>query len=261
MSNFAQKKLFHNINYYYDVLRDDKKWKDLKKLVLILRHLKQQGHEAYFVGGSVRDLIIDRPIGDIVLHICSTRRSDWLYFQEMFLVVLSMELLNCCRENWWALWVNYFFEQKRILRFSKDLLCVQFVRFIKKEDLNVSWFHDECNCYDRRKQNVWFICWTEAIQQREIVTVGNAADRFQKCPANDCVVFGVVSTLGFSLENENESKAIETHGHFALYYSRLENCLTGTYCVKRSQRIVETKLFLICHIYKCQRETVKSYAV
>lgn len=36
-----------------------------KKASSIIETLKQQGHEAYFVGGSVRDLIIDRPIGDI----------------------------------------------------------------------------------------------------------------------------------------------------------------------------------------------------
>lgn len=31
-----------------------------KKASSIIETLKQQGHEAYFVGGSVRDLIIDK---------------------------------------------------------------------------------------------------------------------------------------------------------------------------------------------------------
>lgn len=31
----------------------------------IIQRLKQHGHEAYFVGGAVRDLLLGRPIGDV----------------------------------------------------------------------------------------------------------------------------------------------------------------------------------------------------
>ena len=51
----------------------------------------------------------------------------------------------------------------------------------------------------------------EAIQQREIVTVGNA-HRFQEDALRMMRGIRFVSTLGFSLEMKTK-QAIETHGH------------------------------------------------
>ena len=44
----------------------------------ILQHIKSQGYEAYFVGGSVRDYLMNKDIHDI--DITTSATPDRIYF-------------------------------------------------------------------------------------------------------------------------------------------------------------------------------------
>ena len=59
---------------------------------------------------------------------------------------------------------------------------------------------------DRRRKMVDLFAGQEAIQKREIVTVGNAADRFQEDALRMMRGIRFVSTLGFSLETKRSKQ-------------------------------------------------------
>ena len=124
---------------------------------------------------------------------------------------------------------------------------VQFVRSLE-EDLKRRDFTMNAIAMTEEGEMVDLFAGQEAIQKREIVTVGNAADRFQEDALRMMRGIRFVSTLGFSLETKTK-QAIETYGHLLEHIAieritvEFEKLLTGTYCVKALKELVETKLF------------------
>ena len=124
---------------------------------------------------------------------------------------------------------------------------VQFVRSLE-EDLKRRDFTMNAIAMTEEGEMVDLFAGQEAIQKREIVTVGNAADRFQEDALRMMRGIRFVSTLGFSLETKTK-QAIETYGHLLEHIAieritvEFEKLLTGTYCVKGLKELVETKLF------------------
>ena len=123
---------------------------------------------------------------------------------------------------------------------------VQFVRSLE-EDLKRRDFTMNAIAMTEEGKMVDLFAGQEAIQQREIVTVGNAASFSRRCPANDAW-YSVCKHVRFFIRNENK-QAIETHGHLLEHIAieritvEFEKLLTGTYCVKGLKELVETKLF------------------
>lgn len=46
-----------------------------RQALSVIKTLKRHGHEAYFVGGAVRDYLLQRPIGDIDIATSTTRKK------------------------------------------------------------------------------------------------------------------------------------------------------------------------------------------
>ncbi|MFV8519913.1 CCA tRNA nucleotidyltransferase [Bacillus sp. SBS7] len=216
-----------------------------KKASSIIETLKQQGHEAYFVGGSVRDLIIDRPIGDIDIATSALPEEVMAIFPRHVPVGLEHGTVIVV-ENGEPYEVTTFRTESEYEDFRRPS-SVQFVRSLE-EDLKRRDFTMNAIAMTEEGEMVDLYAGQEAIQKREIVTVGNAADRFQEDALRMMRGIRFVSTLGFSLEN-NTKQAIETYGHLLEHIAieritvEFEKLLTGTYCVKGLQELVETKLF------------------
>ncbi|WP_144610606.1 CCA tRNA nucleotidyltransferase [Bacillus cereus] len=216
-----------------------------KKASSIIETLKQQGHEAYFVGGSVRDLIIDRPIGDIDIATSALPEEVMAIFPRHVPVGLEHGTVIVV-ENGEPYEVTTFRTESEYEDFRRPS-SVQFVRSLE-EDLKRRDFTMNAIAMTEEGEMVDLFAGQEAIKKREIVTVGNAADRFQEDALRMMRGIRFVSTLGFSLEN-NTKQAIETYGHLLEHIAieritvEFEKLLTGTYCVKGLQELVETKLF------------------
>jgi len=216
-----------------------------KKASSIIETLKQQGHEAYFVGGSVRDLIIDRPIGDIDIATSALPEEVMAIFPRHVPVGLEHGTVIVV-ENGEPYEVTTFRTESEYEDFRRPS-SVQFVRSLE-EDLKRRDFTMNAIAMTEEGEMVDLFAGQEAIQKREIVTVGNAADRFQEDALRMMRGIRFVSTLGFSLEMKTK-QAIETYGHLLEHIAieritvEFEKLLTGTYCVKGLQQLVETKLF------------------
>ncbi|WHY30664.1 CCA tRNA nucleotidyltransferase [Bacillus wiedmannii] len=219
--------------------------KRFKKASSIIETLKQQGHEAYFVGGSVRDLIIDRPIGDIDIATSALPEEVMSIFPRHVPVGLEHGTVIVV-ENGEPYEVTTFRTESEYEDFRRPS-SVQFVRSLE-EDLKRRDFTMNAIAMTEEGEMVDLFAGQEAIQKREIVTVGNAADRFQEDALRMMRGIRFVSTLGFSLEMKTK-QAIETYGHLLEHIAieritvEFEKLLTGTYCVKGLQELVETKLF------------------
>ncbi|MCU5211777.1 CCA tRNA nucleotidyltransferase [Bacillus paranthracis] len=216
-----------------------------KKASSIIEILKQQGHEAYFVGGSVRDLIIDRPIGDIDIATSALPEEVMAIFPRHVPVGLEHGTVIVV-ENGEPYEVTTFRTESEYEDFRRPS-SVQFVRSLE-EDLKRRDFTMNAIAMTEEGKMVDLFAGQEAIQKREIVTVGNAADRFQEDALRMMRGIRFVSTLGFSLETKTK-QAIETYGHLLEHIAieritvEFEKLLTGTYCVKALKELVETKLF------------------
>ncbi|EEL07132.1 CCA-adding enzyme [Bacillus cereus BDRD-ST196] len=207
--------------------------------------LKQHGHEAYFVGGSVRDLIIDRPIGDIDIATSALPEEVMAIFPRHVPVGLEHGTVIVV-ENGEPYEVTTFRTESEYEDFRRPS-SVQFVRSLE-EDLKRRDFTMNAIAMTEEGEMVDLFAGKEAIRLKEITTVGDAADRFQEDALRMMRGIRFVSTLGFSLEIKTK-QAIETYGHLLEHIAieritvEFEKLLTGTSCVNGLQELVETKLF------------------
>ncbi|EOO22337.1 CCA tRNA nucleotidyltransferase [Bacillus cereus] len=211
----------------------------------IIEMLKQHGHEAYFVGGSVRDLIIDRPIGDIDIATSALPEEVMAIFPRHVPIGLEHGTVIVV-ENGEPYEVTTFRTESEYEDFRRPS-SVQFVRSLE-EDLKRRDFTMNAIAMTEEGEMVDLFAGKEAIRLKEITTVGDAADRFQEDALRMMRGIRFVSTLGFSLEIKTK-QAIETYGHLLEHIAieritvEFEKLLTGTYCVNGLQELVETKLF------------------
>lgn len=216
-----------------------------KKASSIIEMLKQHGHEAYFVGGSVRDLIIDRPIGDIDIATSALPEEVMAIFPRHVPVGLEHGTVIVV-ENGEPYEVTTFRTESEYEDFRRPS-SVQFVRSLE-EDLKRRDFTMNAIAMTEEGEMVDLFAGKEAIRLKEITTVGDLADRFQEDALRMMRGIRFVSTLGFSLEIKTK-QAIETYGHLLEHIAieritvEFEKLLTGTYCVNGLQELVETKLF------------------
>ncbi|WP_283749978.1 CCA tRNA nucleotidyltransferase [Bacillus cereus] len=216
-----------------------------KKASSIIEILKQHGHETYFVGGSVRDLIIDRPIGDIDIATSALPEEVMAIFPRHVPVGLEHGTVIVV-ENGEPYEVTTFRTESEYEDFRRPS-SVQFVRSLE-EDLKRRDFTMNAIAMTEEGEMVDLFAGKEAIRLKEITTVGDAADRFQEDALRMMRGIRFVSTLGFSLEIKTK-QAIETYGHLLEHIAieritvEFEKLLTGTYCVNGLQELVETKLF------------------
>ncbi|WP_002149319.1 CCA tRNA nucleotidyltransferase [Bacillus cereus] len=216
-----------------------------KKASSIIEILKQHGQEAYFVGGSVRDLIIDRPIGDIDIATSALPEEVMAIFPRHVPVGLEHGTVIVI-ENGEPYEVTTFRTESEYEDFRRPS-SVQFVRSLE-EDLKRRDFTMNAIAMTEEGEMVDLFAGKEAIRLKEITTVGDAADRFQEDALRMMRGIRFVSTLGFSLEIKTK-QAIETYGHLLEHIAieritvEFEKLLTGTYCVNGLQELVETKLF------------------
>ncbi|HEK9102186.1 CCA tRNA nucleotidyltransferase [Bacillus pfraonensis] len=219
--------------------------KRFKQAGAIIETLKQHGHEAYFVGGSVRDFIINRPIGDIDIATSALPEEVMHLFPRHVPVGLEHGTVIVVQEG-----VPYEVTTFRTEGDYEDFRrpsSVQFVRSLK-EDLKRRDFTMNAIAMNEVGDIIDLFAGQDAIRKQEIVTVGNAAHRFQEDALRMMRGIRFVSTLGFSLE-EQTKRAIEKYGHLLEHIAieritvEFEKLLTGIYCVKGLQQLVETKLF------------------
>lgn len=167
-----------------------------EKALPVIQQLKQQGYEAYFVGGAVRDYILGRSVYDIDITTSASPKEVMHLFRETIPVGIEHGTVI----------VRYNEENYEVTTFRKDEMYedyrhpkgIQFVRSLEEDlkrrdfTMNALAMTDEFTIIDLFQGK-------KDINNQVIKTVGCAEKRFQEDALRIMRAFRFMSQLCFSL--------------------------------------------------------------
>ncbi|WAA13742.1 CCA tRNA nucleotidyltransferase [Fervidibacillus halotolerans] len=175
----------------------------------LLNQIEQAGFEAYFVGGSVRDYLLNRPIEDVDIATSALPTEIKSIFPKTVDVGIEHGTVL----------VLYGGESYEITTFRsegnyEDFRRPKNVTFIRSlmEDLKRRDFTINAIAMTKEGELIDPFFGQEDLKKQLIRTVGNPKERFQEDALRMMRAIRFVSQLSFSLE-ENTAKAVEEHGH------------------------------------------------
>ncbi|HZG71927.1 MAG TPA: CCA tRNA nucleotidyltransferase [Chondromyces sp.] len=211
----------------------------------ILARIEEAGFEAFYVGGSVRDYILGRPIGDVDIATSALPEEVKKIFHKTVDVGIEhgtvLVLLNG---------KGYEVTTYRTESDYKDFRHPEKVMFVRtlSEDLQRRDFTMNAMAMDYKRGIIDPFHGREDLQNRQIRTVGPAEERFSEDALRMMRAARFVSQLGFSLE-EKTSQALKEHApllrHIAVErkLNEMEKLLAGGFKKKGLHILLESDLF------------------
>jgi len=171
--------------------------------VEILDRLNEKGFKAYFVGGSLRDALLDKPIKDVDITTSATPEETIEVFSDC--KVLPTGLKHG------TVFIMYKGEQIEITSFRKEgeysdgrrpdevFFTKDIDEDVKRRDFTINSF-----AYNPKEGLVDLVNGQEDLKNKLIRTVGNPDDRFQEDPLRIMRGLRFSSKLGFNIEEKTE---------------------------------------------------------
>lgn len=197
----------------------------------VLRRLEEAGHEAYFVGGCVRDLLLQRPIHDI--DIASSARPEEV--ESLFETTIDLGK----EHGTIIIVVNHINYEVTTFRTEGQYTDhrrpdeVAFVRNLREDTLRRD-FTINALALDKTGRLYDYHGGIEDLKNSTIRAVGDPPSRFNEDALRMLRALRFASQLGFSIEIET-MKAIQTHASQLTYiamernYIEFEKLITGHY--------------------------------
>lgn len=215
------------------------------KALPIIDKIEKSGYEAYFVGGSVRDVIMERAIHDIDIASSATPEEIKRIFPNTIDVGIEHGTILVIFEG-----VGYEVTTFRSESNYVDYRRPENVSFIRslEEDLKRRDFTMNAIAMDKEGQLIDPFGGQNDIGNKQIVTVGKAEERFQEDALRLLRAARFVSQLGFSLERKT-GIALKEHApllrHIAVerIAAEMTKILNGAYKQKALQLVMESGLF------------------
>lgn len=211
----------------------------------VIETLKRHGHEAYFVGGAVRDYLLQRPIGDIDIATSAHPQEVMSIFPKTVPVGIAHGTVIVIERG-----VSYEVTTFRKEGRYEDYRRPKDVTFVSSlyEDLQRRDFTMNAIAMNEHGDIIDPFGGTEALKQRIIETVGDAAERFNEDALRMMRALRFVSQLGFSLSTKTK-QAIIQYGHLLQHIAveriavEFEKLLLGPFMSKAIDLLIETNLF------------------
>lgn len=216
-----------------------------KKAIPVIEQIENAGFEAYFVGGAIRDFLLNRPIADVDIA-TSARPSE---LKEIFPKTVDVGVEHG------TILILYDGESYEATTFRTESsyqdyrrpTSVTFVRSLH-EDLQRRDFTMNAIAMTKTETLIDPFNGQKAIQQKLIQTVGSPEERFQEDALRMMRAVRFVSQLGFQLHEE--TKAALTHcapllQHIAVERIGMEfsKLLGGNYKTTALVLLIQTKLY------------------
>ncbi|MED3625010.1 CCA tRNA nucleotidyltransferase [Neobacillus thermocopriae] len=165
----------------------------------ILKKLEDAGFEAYFVGGSVRDYLLNKPISDVDIATSATPQEVKAIFPKSVDIGIEHGTVLIIHNH-----QSYEVTTFRTEGEYQDYRRPKEVSFIRNltEDLERRDFTMNAIAMDRNGRLIDPFNGQEAIKQKIIKTVGQATDRFQEDALRMMRAVRFVSQLSFQIEQE-----------------------------------------------------------
>ncbi|WP_017755554.1 CCA tRNA nucleotidyltransferase [Calidifontibacillus oryziterrae] len=173
----------------------------------ILRKLIDTGHEAYFVGGSVRDSLLKRPIGDVDIATSARPEHVQSLFDHTIPVGIEHGTVIVVVEN-----ETYEVTTFRLEGEYADYRHPSYVEFVSslKKDLSRRDFTINAIAMDMNGMIIDPYEGKKDINRKLIQTVGNPDERFREDPLRMMRALRFVSQLDFKL-SENTMDSIKNN--------------------------------------------------
>lgn len=172
----------------------------------ILHKLKEEGYQAYFVGGSVRDSLLEREIGDVDIATSAAPDEVQRIFPKTVDVGAAHGTVIVIYKG-----TPYEVTTFRTEEGYKDARRPDKVSFVQEisEDLKRRDFTVNAMAMDGDGKLIDFYGGREDLKKRIIRTVGDPAERFSEDGLRMMRAVRFVSQLGFRLSNEAKNAIIE----------------------------------------------------
>ncbi|MBY8913708.1 CCA tRNA nucleotidyltransferase [Bacillus sp. YC2] len=214
------------------------------KALPILHQLMKAGHQAYFVGGAVRDSYMKRKIGDVDIATSASPDEVERLFQRTVDVGKQHGTVI-------VLWEDETYEVTTFRAESeyKDYRRPEAVQFItslsedlKRRDLTIN-----AMAMSAEGELLDYFGGIQDIGQKLIRTVGNPQDRFQEDALRMMRAVRFMSQLGFTLAKETEEAVIKdrnllSHVSVERKTAEFEKLLQGISSHQAIQTMVKTGL-------------------
>ncbi len=163
----------------------------------IIDLLEERGHQAYFVGGSVRDLLLQRSIGDIDITTSALPEQVQAIFPKVIPVGIEHGTVIVRMAG-----QSYEVTTFRVEGNYSDYRHPDHVQYVDRieEDLARRDFTINGIAMDKHGKILDPFGGKQAIENQLIQTVGTATERFKEDPLRMMRALRFASQLGFSLE-------------------------------------------------------------
>ncbi|SEM84163.1 tRNA nucleotidyltransferase (CCA-adding enzyme) [Mesobacillus persicus] len=180
-----------------------------KKAIPLLERIENSGYEAYFVGGSVRDSLLGREISDVDIATSALPEELKTIFPQTADIGIEHGTILVIYKG-----IPYEITTFRAESEYSDFRRPDKVEFIRSltEDLKRRDFTMNAIAMDRAGGLIDPFNGQEAIRTKQIVTVGEAAERFGEDALRMMRAVRFVSQLGFTIET-NTLSALSTMPH------------------------------------------------
>ncbi|MEG0550750.1 MAG: CCA tRNA nucleotidyltransferase [Vagococcus sp.] len=221
---------------------------EFKKALPVINEIEEAGFEAYFVGGSVRDIMLNHQIHDVDIATSAFPEEIKHIFKKTIDIGIEHGTVLVLFED----------EQYEITTFRTESTYqdyrrpdeVTFVRSLE-EDLKRRDFTMNALAMNKNGEIVDLFNGIDAINKKEIVAVGDASERFNEDALRMMRGLRFSSQLNFTLEKETK-KAIKEHrallGKISIERIYIEwiKLLLGEYRNKGIAAFIETQCFNYC---------------
>ena len=221
---------------------------EFKKALPVIDKLNQAGYEAYFVGGSVRDCILNLPIHDVDIATSAFPAEIKEVFEKTIDVGIEHGTVLVLHQD-----ESYEITTFRTESTYQDYRRPDHVDFVRslEEDLKRRDFTINALALNAQGQIIDLFHGLEDLQNKKLKAVGIAAERFQEDALRMMRGLRFVSQLGFDLEEQTQA-AITTHAPLLSKISvericiEFEKLLLGQNAQQAFQLFITTDCFKYC---------------
>lgn len=212
--------------------------------VNVLKKIEDAGFEAFFVGGSVRDFVLQKPIHDVDIASSATPEEIKRIFPKTIDIGIEHgTVLVLYQHNSYEITTFRAESEYEDFRRPKEVV---FIRSLDK-DLERRDFTINAMAMDANEKIHDPFGGKESIKAREIKTVGNAEERFREDALRMMRAVRFVSQLNFEIEAQT-LKALKELGYLLEYIAverkraEFEKLLTGASRKKAIEIMLDTNL-------------------
>ncbi|MBJ8325445.1 CCA tRNA nucleotidyltransferase [Streptococcus pacificus] len=179
---------------------------EFQKALPILSKIKESGYEAYFVGGSVRDAILERPIHDVDIATSAYPEEIKKIFSRTVDVGIEHGTILVLEED----------EEYEITTFRTEEAYVDYrrpsqVHFVRslKEDLKRRDFTVNAFALNHTSEVIDLFGGLKDLEEKTLRAVGDAKERFNEDALRIMRGLRFMASLGFSIEEKTLAAMID----------------------------------------------------